>query len=185
MSSIDVCGNCDTGGLLRLPAAFLDRDGVINVDYGYVGTVDRFEFISGAPEAIRLLNEAGYLVFVVTNQGGIGRGYYSEDDHLALMRHIDSELAIRGAKLDDHRFCPYHPEATDPDYKIDHCWRKPRPGMILDLVNHWCVDMEHSFLVGDKQTDLDAAAAAGVTGYLFDGGDVSVFIKKIISMMSG
>ncbi len=121
----------------KKPAAFLDRDGVINEDYGYVGTKERFTFVRGAPEAIRHLNEAGYWVFVVTNQAGIGRGYYSEDEHLELMRHIDQELAKRGAKLDDHRYCPYHPEAANPVYRADHHWRKPRPGMILDLAEHW------------------------------------------------
>ncbi len=164
----------------KKPAAFLDRDGVINEDYGYVGTKERFTFVRGAPEAIRHLNEAGYWVFVVTNQAGIGRGYYSEDEHLELMRHIDQELAKRGAKLDDHRYCPYHPEAANPVYRADHHWRKPRPGMILDLAEHWPVDMACSFLVGDKQSDIEAAAAAGLPGYLFEGGDLSEFIAKIL-----
>lgn len=168
----------------RRPAVFLDRDGVINVDHGYIGTVDRFEFIPGAPEAIRMLNEAGHLVFVVTNQSGIGRGFYTEADHLAVMDHARTELAARGARIDDHRFCAHHPDADLPIYRQDHPWRKPRPGMLLDLMAHWPVDVSRSFLIGDRSSDLKAAQAAGLPGYLFEGGDLLHFVTDLLHARS-
>lgn len=162
------------------PAAFLDRDGVINIDHGYVGSVDRFAFTDNAPEAIRVLNEAGYYVFVVTNQAGIGRGYYSEADHLALMDHIADELRFYGAHFDDHRYCAHHPDAVEPSYRGDHPWRKPHPGMLLDILKNWPVNLGRSFLIGDKDTDIQAAVAAGVQGYLFEGGDLAGFVTSIL-----
>ena len=162
------------------PAAFLDRDGVINIDHGYVGSVDRFQFIEGAPGAIRSLNDAGYYVFVVSNQAGIGRGFYTESDHLTVMHHMAEELRAHGAHIDDHRFSPYHPEAADPAYRLDHPWRKPRPGMLLDLMDHWPIDAAQSLVVGDKDSDVEAAAAAGLPGFLFEGGDLSAFVSDLL-----
>ncbi|TBW32965.1 HAD-IIIA family hydrolase [Siculibacillus lacustris] len=164
----------------RRPAAFLDRDGVINVDHGYIGSPDRFEFVEGAPEAIRRLNESGRYVFVVTNQAGIGRGFYTEADHFALMDHIAAELRVHGAHFDDHRYCPHHPDATIPAYRQDHPWRKPNPGMLLDLIAQWPVDLAQSFLVGDKASDIEAATAAGIPGHLFEGGDLAAFLETVI-----
>lgn len=162
------------------PSVFLDRDGVINLDRGFVGRSQDFVLVDGAAEAISLLNRRGYLVFVVTNQSGIGHGYYSEADFEALCAYMSSLLAQQEAHIDDIRHCPFHPEAKIRRYRSNHPWRKPAPGMILDLLDCWEVDVKSSFLIGDSHRDVQSAKAAGINGYLFDGGNLLDFLGTIL-----
>lgn len=142
-------------------AVFLDRDGTINEEREYLHRVEEFAFIPGVPEAIRDLRRAGFLVIVVTNQSGIGRGYYDEAALARLHAHMDSELAREGAAVDAYYFCPHHPKHGVGDYRRECDCRKPLPGMLLAAAREWHVDLDASYLVGDKLADVEAAQAAG------------------------
>jgi len=162
------------------PAVFFDRDGVLNVDTDYLFEIDKFVWIDGAREAVRLVNEAGYFAFVVTNQSGVARGFYKESDVHALHLWMADELAAAGAHIDAFEFCPDHPEAVIERYRRDSHRRKPRPGMITDLMQHFPVEAEKSFLIGDQERDLEAARAAGIRGLLFKGDNLAALVREAL-----
>lgn len=160
------------------PALFLDRDGVLNEDPGYVHRWEDFRWIPGAREAVAAFNQAGWWVFVVTNQSGVGRGYYAEDDVIALHARMADSLAEVEARIDAFYYCPHHPDAQVEAYRHpDPPDRKPNPGMILRALAEWPVDLSRSILVGDKDSDLEAAARAGLRALHFTGGDLAEFLK--------
>lgn len=171
------------------PAVFFDRDGVLNIDVGYAHRPDQIEWMPGAMAAVRRLNEAGYLVFVVTNQAGIARGLYGPEDVEDLHRWMGERLAERGARVDDWRYCPYHPEHQAERFAAYAGWRKPEPGMLLDLMAHWPVQTAGSWLIGDRDTDVQAANAAGLPGHRYAGGDLDGFVARLLAgdraVMSG
>ena len=144
-------------------AAFLDRDGVINVDHGYVSSPEEFDFLPGVPEALGQLQAAGYLICIVSNQSGIGRGLYAETDLFALNQYIAGCLMdMVGVRVAAFYHCPHHPtEARGAFLKQCKC-RKPSPGMILQAISDHNIDPARSILVGDKASDIDAGRAAGV-----------------------
>jgi len=160
-------------------AAFLDRDGVINVDHGYVSTWEAFEFLPGAERAMQSLHRAGYQLVIISNQSGIGRGFYTEDDLLVLngylATHMQSEF---DTPVTGFYHCPHHPtEAIGPLRKACDC-RKPAPGMILQAAQELNLLLTESLLVGDKTSDILAGEAAGV-GRLFKVGERSSELEGI------
>jgi D,D-heptose 1,7-bisphosphate phosphatase len=166
---------------LRRRALFLDRDGVINLDHGWVGTRERFTFVAGALRAIRAASDAGWHVFVVTNQSGIARGHYDEAQFAALCAWMSDQVRGAGGTIDDLRYCPYHPEAPLEAYRRVSDWRKPGPGMLLDLIERWRLDPANCLLIGDQPSDLAAAAAAGIPGHLFPGGNLAEFTAPLLA----
>ena len=145
-------------------AVFLDRDGVINVDYGYVSTWEQFEFLPGVPDALRKLQDAGYLLIIVSNQSGIGRGYFGEADVKSLNQAIAQHLAATvGVTLSGFYHCPHHPTEAEGEFRRQCDCRKPAPGMIRQAVLDHGINLKTSVLVGDKDSDMAAGRAAGVS----------------------
>lgn len=141
------------------PAIFLDRDGTINVEKNYLYRIEDWEWIQGAPEAIRALNDAGFLVVVVSNQAGIARGYYDALQVDTLHAHVDRLLEQYGAHIDAYYYCPHHPEHGA--LHICDC-RKPAAGMLLRAQCELTISLENSWMIGDKMSDVAAAQAVGV-----------------------
>jgi D-glycero-D-manno-heptose 1,7-bisphosphate phosphatase len=158
---------------MNRPALFLDRDGVINVDHGYIHRAEEFEFVGGIFELVATANRLGYLVVVVTNQAGIGRGYYSEAEFHALTNWMKSRFAERGGTIDAVYFCPYHPEHGIGVYRRESDFRKPAPGMLLQAQRELDVEMSLSIFIGDRPSDMAAGVAAGVGTLLYFGSDAA------------
>jgi len=152
------------GRSLQNKAFFLDRDGVINVDKNYVWRIEEFEFMPGIFDLCSIAQAVGLIPIVVTNQAGIGRGYYTEHDFRMLTEWMQSEFQGRGIRVGRVYHCPYHPTAGIGEYRRESFDRKPNPGMILRAKDDFDLDLSSSVLLGDKDTDIAAGRAAGV-GY--------------------
>ena len=161
-------------------AVFFDRDGVLNVDVAYLYKIEKLRWVEGAKEAAAYLNALGYKLFIVTNQSGIARGYYTVEQMQELHAYMQRELAAAGGKIAKVYYCPHHKEGVVPAYSCDCDCRKPKPGMLLQAFAEYDIDKEQSFLIGDGQRDVDAAEAAGIKGYLFKGGNLLEFVKGIL-----
>ena len=148
--------------MVSRPAVFLDRDGVINREHGYVHRVDEFHFIDGVFDACREMSKAGYLLIVITNQAGIARGYYTEADFHQLTKWMLGEFRQQGIEIGGVYYCPHHPVHGVGDYRRECDCRKPAPGMIIRAAREHSLDLPHSILIGDKVTDIEAGRAAGV-----------------------
>lgn len=162
-------------------AVFLDRDGVLDIDVGYIYRPDQVQWVPGAKETVALLKQLGYHVYVVTNQSGIARGYYTQKDMEALHDYMNQELEQAGGRIDQFYFCPHHPrKGVIPELVVPCACRKPRPGMILQAFADHDLDREGSFLMGDRMSDVDAALSAGIPGYLFQEENLLDFVKKVL-----
>jgi len=150
------------------PAAFLDRDGVLNVDHGYTHRPGDLELMPSAAAAVGLLNAAGYYVIVVTNQSGVARGFFPETAVQAFNAHLGDVLRQQGARIDAFYYCPHHPDGTVKALAIRCTCRKPMPGMLEQAAHDWPIDRGRSFLIGDKEDDMAAARAFGIRGIKFD-----------------
>jgi D-glycero-D-manno-heptose 1,7-bisphosphate phosphatase len=161
-------------------AVFFDRDGVLNVDHGYTYRPEDFQWMPGAVETIKYFNERNYLVIVITNQSGVARGYYTEEDVNVLHEYMNVELKKQGAHVDCFYYCPHHPEGKIVKYKSKCNCRKPAPGMLMQAMEEWPINKEVALVIGDKPSDVVAAEAAGVKGYLFAGENLLTYIQENI-----
>lgn len=158
---------------------FLDRDGNINVEKDYLHKVEEFEFIDGAREAIKLFNDLGYLVVIVTNQSGVARGYYDESSVKTLHDYLQKEVEKIGGHIDGFYYCPHHPEKGIGEYKLDCSCRKPEPGMFLKAQKDLDIDFSSSIMVGDKISDIKAGENLGMRSILVRTGHGLEEEKKI------
>ena len=161
-------------------AVFFDRDGTLNVDIRYLHRPEDFEWIPEAKEAIKYVNDHGYLAILVTNQSGVARGYYPESDVRLVYDWMNEQLAAVGAHLDALYYCPHHPSGTVPEYtRICSC-RKPSPQLINDACDKYRIDKQQSYFVGDAETDMQCAANAGIKAVRYQGGSLLQTIRSSI-----
>ncbi|MCB9087025.1 MAG: D-glycero-beta-D-manno-heptose 1,7-bisphosphate 7-phosphatase [Calditrichae bacterium] len=155
----------------KQPAAFLDRDGTLNVDVGYPDSLEKIVLIPGAVEAVQLLNRAGYAVVVVSNQSGVARGYFDEARVQAINRGVAEMFAQAGARIDGFYYCPHLPEAAVARYRRACGCRKPAPGMLQKAVREMHLDLARSLIIGDKYSDIAAGKALGLQAVLVRTGE--------------
>ena len=148
------------------PAIFMDRDGTVSDEVGYVNHIDRYRLLPRSAAAIRRINEAGYLSFVVTNQAGVARGLFDEALILKVHETLNRWLGESGARLDGIYYCPHHPKEGQPPWRLDCDCRKPKPGLLLRAAREHDVDLSASYMIGDTVLDIEAARNVGATGVL-------------------
>ncbi len=161
-------------------AVFFDRDGVLNKDIGYLYLFDKIEWITGAREAVARLTKAGYLLFVVTNQSGVARGYYEEKDVKKVHILMENEFEKWGGHITEFFYCPHLKGAAVSQYDVDCDCRKPKPGMILTALEKYNVNKRNAVLFGDSSRDIEAAHRAGIQGFLFKEDNLDLFIRKCL-----
>lgn len=155
---------------MKNKAIFLDRDGTINIDKGYLYKKEEFEFLDKAIEGLKILTDLGYILIVVTNQSGIARGYYTEEQLEDLNNYMAEELKKYGVEIKKSYYCPHHAEKGLGKYKVECNCRKPNPGMVLEGIKEFNVDVENSYIVGDKLSDAEAGIRAGIKGVIVQTG---------------
>ena len=163
-------------------AFFLDRDGVINKDYGYVHSWDKFEIFDNTYEALRLIKQHGYMIVVITNQAGIARGYYTEIEFHRLMDQFRAEALAQGVKIDGVYHCPHHPLGVVAGLNIECDCRKPKPGMITRAADEFEIDISASYLVGDKLSDIQAGLACGIKESFLIGKSTDRLARHVTSL---
>lgn len=165
---------------MKKKAIFFDRDGVLNEDDGYVHSMEGLRWVEGAREAVARLSKEGWLLFVVTNQSGVARGYYTEEDVRLLHEEMNEEFRRYGGEITEFFYCPHLPGAKVSRYdKVCSC-RKPAPGMILEAMDKYGLSRERCFLFGDGERDMEAAQRAGIRGFRFLGGNLDDFIFSVL-----
>ena len=165
---------------MSIKAAFLDRDGVINKDLGYLYRREDFTFVNGAIEGLRYLVELKYELFIITNQSGIARGFYTEKDFLELDKFMKSELFKKGITIKQTFFCPHHPMAKIEKYRVVCDCRKPKPGLLHQVFSKYNIDKSKSFLIGDKETDIEAGRSAKIKSLLFNTNNLHKYLRSKI-----
>lgn len=165
-------------------AVFFDRDGVLNEEVGYLWQIERFKWIDGAREAVKLCNERGLLTVVVTNQSGIARGMYTAKDVDKLHAFMQDGLSQLGAHIDAFYYCPHHPAGIVAEFSIACDCRKPKPGLILRACRELDIEPAQSILFGDSERDIQAAEAAGLrAGIFFTGGNLLQAVKDSLNLI--
>ena len=161
-------------------AVFLDRDQTLTIDHGYTHLVDDFAWMPGAPDALRLFHRHSIACFIVTNQGGIGREFFTVSQMQAFNDHLVSQAGLAGGQITDIAHCPHHPDAPTAAMRTPCTCRKPEPGMLLALAAKWHIDLAASVMIGDRDSDVAAGHAAGCHAYLFDGSDLASLARQVI-----